>query len=134
MEIGESTREEVYISRPEKLDPKKIVQAIGPWKVYGLDKGFRFESPQIPGLPNLEMVITKDEFSLNQVRWTRKDPAVFLRNVRKVEIHGPEIGIESDDGNCYIWQQGLKARIFFGKSKKGKTAAVSVSFGDSPRS
>jgi len=79
------------------------------------------------------MVITRDAFHLQPVRWTQGDPRVFLRNVKKVEIRGTEIAIESDDGNCYIWQHGLKARIVFGKSKKDKTAEVSVSFGDPPR-
>ena len=130
MEVKAAETGEVYIQNPEKLDPERITRAIGPWKIYGWDKGFRFESPKIEGLPHLVMVIAKDSFTLQPFDFRHGDPRIYLRNVKKVEIHGHEIGIESDDGKCYVQQQGLKARVLYGKSVKGRTAEVSVSFGE----
>ncbi|KKS04941.1 hypothetical protein A2W45_02290 [Candidatus Curtissbacteria bacterium RIFCSPHIGHO2_12_41_11] len=130
METRESQDPPVYISKPENLDPERVIKVLGPWKVYSWNQGYRFESPRIGGLPLLEMVISRDAFHLQPSNWTQKDPRIFLRNVGKVEIHGEEIEIESEDGSCYIWQQGLKARLLFSKVKKGRRAEVSVSFGD----
>ena len=130
MESRETQGSDVYISKPENLDPERIIKALGPWKVHSWNRGYRFESPHIQGLPDLVMVISQDEFHLQPSHWSQKDSRIFLSNVGKVEIHEKEIGIESGDGSCYIWQQGLKARILFSKEKKGRRAEVSVSFGD----